>query len=99
MITDYEIINPNVTGIVLGAFPSREVKVPNDIQTVNFTIKATAQGGVELISSVKEIVTWKFIKEFPFFTDPLKDWKIELSYNKSKNTDVLEYKSIKALDL
>ena len=50
MITDYEVLNPNVTGIVVAAFPSREVKVPTDIQTVNFTIKATAQGGVELIS-------------------------------------------------
>jgi hypothetical protein len=42
VITDYEIINANVSGIVLAPFPSREVKIPNDIQTVSFNIKAKA---------------------------------------------------------
>jgi hypothetical protein len=99
VITGYQVFKPNATGIVLKPFPSREIQVPSDIQTVNFTIKAIADGGAELISSVKEVTTWKYIKEFPFFPDPLDDWTIELSSNKSKNTGVVQYQSIKATDL
>ena len=36
VITDYEVYQPNVTGILLGPFPSREIEVPTDIQNISF---------------------------------------------------------------
>ena len=99
LITDYEIHKPNVTGIVIEPFPSTKIKVPSIIQTVNFAIKAKADGGAELVSSVKEVITWEKVKEFPFIPYPLDDWTIELNSNRSENTGVVEYKSIKAVDL
>ena len=51
-----------------------------------------------MISAVKEVTTWKWIPEYPVFTDPLEDWTIELSSNKTENDGVVEYKSIEAKD-
>jgi hypothetical protein len=72
--------------------------VPSDIQTVIFTIKAIADGGTELISSVKKVITWKWIPEYPLFRDPLAEWKIKLSSNSSYNNQIAEYRSIQAID-
>jgi hypothetical protein len=41
---------------------------------------------------------WKKKVKYPYFVDPLYDWVIELSSNKTANTKVAQYKSIQAID-
>jgi hypothetical protein len=65
---------------------------------VNFSIKAIADGGSELISAVQVVTMWKFIAEYPVFTDPLEPWNIVISSNKSENIGMIEYKSFAAKD-
>ena len=50
----------------------------------------SADGGSELISSVLEVNTWKWVAEYPVFEDALDEWKIELSSNKTENDGIVE---------
>lgn len=82
--------------MILAPFPSQEIELPNDLQTLHFTINFTVDGGVSLISSVKQIE--KKPKLFPYFKNKIAPWDIELNEKREENPAVIQYHSKAAYD-